>query len=68
MWVAVGGVQGHYNDVTWTPWRLKSPAGRLVVYVIVEAEEQRKHRSSPLLAFYVGTPPVTHGFLSQKGQ
>ena len=38
-----------YNDITWVPWGLKSPATRLFVQQVIELKLTRKKTSTPTI-------------------
>ena len=44
----------HYSDVTWTSWRLKSPATSLFVQPLVQVHIKEKHQSPTSLALVRG--------------
>ena len=51
-------ISGHYNDVIWARWRLKSPASRLFTQAFFEAqikENIKARRHWPLCGEFTGT-------------
>ena len=62
----------HHGDVTWAPWRLKSPVTLLFiqlfvfVFVLFFWQRTKKYQRSALQALCEGTPSVASGFPAQR--
>ena len=55
------------NDVTWASWHFKSPAYRLFIQQLIQANNTLKwYRSSTLLSLCEGNPLVTSWFPTQR--
>ena len=54
---------GHYGDITWASRRLKSPASRLCVQQLLQANTSNKAWNSRMTGPLWGNPPATGEFL-----
>ena len=64
----VNDMQCHCNDVTWTPWRLKSLVTPPFARPFVQAYITKTHKKASrfrVAGRLLGNPPVIGGFLSQ---
>ena len=50
----------------WAPWRLNSPASRVLAQPFVEAHIKENIKAPPCHWTFWGNPPVTGGFSSQR--
>ena len=55
-----------YCDITYTPWRVKSPRVQLFVRQFFRESNKENTKKPALLAIWEGKPPVTCGFPSQR--